>query len=469
MIIEKKRWGDYAGEVIWLYSIKSETIEIDITNYGCTIVAIRVKGRNVILGYSGFDELQADKYYMGCLVGRFAGRISKSSFEIDGKKYQLTANDGSSGNHLHGGLNGFNRMLFGRVGMHREQDNASITFHATSDDLDEGYPGSVDITFSINLNAANEITLSYFAKPDRPTHINLTHHLYYNLCLPRPGTVQHLAINADSIAETGEDYIPTGRIVSTPEHANFLTSRPIPTETDYNECYVLNKREGMEAMEAMEAMEEMEAMEAMEAMKAMETMKGMEAMETMKGMEEMETMKGMEAMEAMTGMEEMEKMETTEGMEAMAAMAGTEGMEGMEGTGDTGETTAASVAAVLSSNYYHVEFQAGTALAAVATVAPMAKVPAVATVASMGTMASMEGVPGQTESAGLTIELSTTCPAIVFYSGQFLDTPFYPKQGICLEAQYIPDSPNHKNFPSTLYDQEKSFKEHTTLHFKNII
>jgi aldose 1-epimerase len=368
MKIEKKGWGEDAGDVIWLYSIKSECISIDITNYGCTIVAIRIKGKNVILGYSSFEELKADEYYMGSIVGRFAGRISKSSFEIDGNQYVLAANDGASGTHLHGGHVGFNRMVFREISMHSGEKDASITFRGTSEDLDQGYPGRVEITFTITLTADNKIKLDYLVVPDRPTHINLTHHLYYNLCGPQPGTAQHLAINANSIVEAGEDYIPTGRIVPIPAHANFLISRKIPDEISYNECYVLNQTQGIEVAA--------------------------------------------------------ELSDRSSGGTAATAVAG--GIDIIYETGMNGVTGMTGVTEVTA-------------------------------------------VPGMPDVPRLTMELSTTCPGLIFYSGQFLGPPFYPKQGICLEAQYFPDSPNQKDFPSTLYSQDKSFREQTTLHFKNII
>jgi aldose 1-epimerase len=350
MNIKKIQWGEHQGKTIWLYSIKNEAIEINLTNYGCTIVSIFVSGslitqekaneknidekhfyenglnrKNVILGYSGLEELLADKYYMGSIVGRFAGRISKSYFEINGTKYHLPANDGKSGNHLHGGPHGFNKMIFEEISQHCVDNEASISFHGTSKDMDQGYPGNLQINFSITLNTDNEITFSYLAKADRLTHINLTHHLYYNLGDDtQPATAQSLLIDADSMVETSTDYIPTGKIVPIPQQADFLTNRRIPGDIDFNECYVLNALN--------------------------------------------------------------------------------------------------PIAAILSD-----------------------------------------------PASGLTMELTTTCPAIIFYSGQFLDKPFYPKQGICLEAQYFPDAPNHKNFPSTLYNEDKLFKEQTKLYFKKII
>ncbi|RYY12112.1 MAG: hypothetical protein EOO04_34095, partial [Chitinophagaceae bacterium] len=264
MNIDKKRWGEFRGSDIWLYTITSESMEISVTNYGCTVVSLRVRladskvanvndrdgtideekraFKNILLGYPCFDELAADKYYMGCLVGRFAGRIGRAAFEIAGTRYNLPANDGLSGNHLHGGVEGFNKMIFDELSQDCGPTRASITFHGVSEDMDQGYPGKVEISFTMTLTNDNEITFAYLAKPDRPTHINLTHHLYYNLCDPQPGTFQNLFIDAGSVLQTGADYIPTGKIVPTPEYADFSQARKIPADINYNECYVLNSR-----------------------------------------------------------------------------------------------------------------------------------------------------------------------------------------------------------------------------------
>ncbi|MHA4846080.1 aldose epimerase family protein [Flavitalea antarctica] len=429
MEIEKICWGENSNGTAWLYTIKSERIEIDVTNYGCTIVAIRVNGRNVILGYSGFAELSADKYYVGCIVGRFAGRISGSSFVIGGDDYRLPANDGTSGNHLHGGVKGFNRMMFREVAVKPGDHAASVAFAGLSEHLDQGYPGNVDITFTLTLTDDNEILLDYLAVPDRPTHINLTHHLYYNLCDPKPGTAQELTINADLIAETGEDYIPTGRIIAVPEYADFSTSRPISRNINYSEYYVLKERQGADVMkEGRETAEGVKVrVENSEAMReGRENVEGEKVGEEIaEGIKEesktLEAMReGRESVEALK--KEMESDEALRGRREVVELL-VEGSETSRGT-EVAQSTL-MVDAILADS-------------------------------SSG-------------GRGLTMELSTTCPAIIFYSGQFLGPPFYPKQGICLETQYLPDSPNQKNFPSTLYTPEKKFREQTRLRFKHII
>jgi aldose 1-epimerase len=344
MNIKKKQWGEHQGRTIWLYSVKNEAIEINLTNYGCTILSILVAGKNVILGYSSIEELLADKFYMGTIVGRYAGRISNSCFEIDGSIFHLPSNDGTSGNHLHGGPQGFNKMVFEEISQQCTDNDASVTFHGISEDMDQGYPGKLMISFSISLNSENEITFSYLAKTNRPTHINLTHHLYYNLCDDaQPATTQSLLIDGDSMVETSDDYIPTGKLLPIPQHADFLIRRKIPDDIDFNECYILN------------------------ASKEYRNSNG-------------------------------------------------------NGNGKENRKEKRIVIDAILSD----------------------------------------------PSSGLTMELTTTCPAIIFYSGQFLDKPFYPKQGICLETQYFPDAPNHKNFPSTLYTEDRQFEEQTKLSFKII-
>jgi aldose 1-epimerase len=325
MSIQKIIWGKTGNSDICLYTIEKGALKLKVCNYGCTVIGLTFHGKEVILGYNNAEALLNDKFYMGCLVGRFAGRISGAGFEIDGTLYHLPANDGNTGNHLHGGPEGFNKICFKESAVDSTESSDSISFTAMSTHLDQGYPGNLLITCTITVNEDNEIIFDYDAVPDQATHINLTHHLYYNLGDSKTALDQELQINAGMLVETGKHYIPSGMFVNLTNDTDFRSAKKIPVTVDYNDCYVLNRS-------------------------------------------------------------------------------------------DPG-----GVAALLSDN-----------------------------------------------SSAVQMQLSTSCPSILFYSGQFLDHPFAPKQGICLETQFFPDSPNNKNFPSTLYEEGERFHEYTKLAFKKI-
>jgi aldose 1-epimerase len=322
MKIEKKVWANTESGEVCLYTLHNGEMEISLTNFGCSVTDIIVGDKNIIAGYSNFADLEKDKYYMGCLVGRYAGRIANASIDIDGVSYPLTANDGVTGHHLHGGFKGFNRIVFKEVYSHTAKTFAALTFRGISQHMEEGYPGTVDLTVTITLNVDNEIIFSYYAITDKPTHINLTHHLYYNLNGREQPSDQQLQIKAEHMLQTSGDYIPTGQIVEIPADLNFSAPRKIPANAAFNECYVVN------------------------------------------------------------------------------------------------DTRELQKVAELSN-----------------------------------------------KDLSLTMQVASTCPGLIFYSGQFLAAPFSPGQAICLETQYYPDSPHHQGFPSTLYDQKKTYKEFTKLSF----
>lgn len=329
MNINRELWGAAEGREIYLFTLYNNEVELTVSNLGCTIHSIIISGkktgkRNIVLGYDSLIASREDRHYMGCLVGRYAGRIANASFILNKVSYQLAANE-PSGNHLHGGNKGFNKKVFNISSYGTTNETAFVRFHGTSGNMEEGYPGAVQIEIVVSLNDNNEISITYEAETDSETHINLTHHHYFNLCGPgAPGTAQHLQINANAYLDQDENYIPTGKINAVGGTSYDFTS-PRSVDDGFNHCYVLNdnRRAGYDAL--------------------------------------------------------------------------------------------------LSD-------------------------------------------PG----SGLKMYIVTSYPGMIFYSGDFLDKPFRQSQGICLETQFFPDTPNNPGFPSTVAVPGKKYHQETRMILANI-
>ena len=179
--IEQQIWGFTPdGEAVILYTMTNGTgASVQLSNIGAGIVAVNVPDRNgnladVALGYNSFESYFGDGPYMGKTPGRFANRIGEGRFTLDGVEYRLAQNSG--GQHLHGGLKGFaNKVWDGRV----ETDR--VVFSLVSPDGDDKYPGEVTAEVCYDWNDACELEITYYARTDAPTIINLTNHAYFNL------------------------------------------------------------------------------------------------------------------------------------------------------------------------------------------------------------------------------------------------------------------------------------------------
>lgn len=250
MGIRKKLWGLHEEKEVYLFTVSNDWLEVYLTNFGCTIVSILVcdeKGakKNLVLGHDSLQGYIQDPYYVGCIIGRFANRLSNACFQIAGLKYQLTANEPGTGNHLHGGKAGFNKKVFSLIDF-LSTDNA-IQFHYRSPDGEEGYPGNLDVFVTYQLTDKNEIIIDYKATTDKTTPVNLTNHSYFNLSGLRESAINHeLFINAAYVLEADSAYIPTGTLQAVSgTDLDFTQYRPINQQVDqgvfhgYNACYSL--------------------------------------------------------------------------------------------------------------------------------------------------------------------------------------------------------------------------------------
>ncbi|MBO5213669.1 MAG: galactose mutarotase [Clostridia bacterium] len=203
------------GRTVNLYRITNENgAYVEVLDYGCILHAICVPNKDgaltdVCLGYDTVAEYEANDGYLGAFVGRHANRIGEGKFTLNGVNYSLAVNNGP--NHLHGGLKGFDRVVWGTC-----VASDRLIFSHTSPDGDEGYPGNLMMTVSYSFDDTNTLTLSYDAVCDQDTVVNFTNHCYFNLNGQGTGTVTDhlLQVNADEFTENDENCLPTGKILS---------------------------------------------------------------------------------------------------------------------------------------------------------------------------------------------------------------------------------------------------------------
>lgn len=203
------------GEATTLYTLTNANgVVVKVTNFGGVITSINVPDKNgkmgdVVLGFDNVDGYLKNKSFFGAVIGRYGNRIGKGQFELDGKKYQLTLNDGV--NHLHGGTVGFDKILWDAKPF-KTDTTVGVTLTHLSPDGDQGYPGNLNVTVVYELNNSNEFVMKYKATTDKATPINMTQHPYFNMA--GGGTIldQELQINASHYTPIDNTLIPTGEI-----------------------------------------------------------------------------------------------------------------------------------------------------------------------------------------------------------------------------------------------------------------
>jgi aldose 1-epimerase len=199
------------GNTVYQYSLKNDNgMEVEAISYGATVTSIKFQSKELVLGWNTMEEWEKNNIFAGATVGRFANRISGAKFKIDDKNYELSKNEGK--NLLHGGQIGFDKVLWGsRVA--GDEDNISVMFFLLSPDGEQGFPGNLDVYVTYTLTNDNELIINYSANTDKPTHVNLSHHSYFNLS-EEPTVLNHeIMINADHFTPVNQESIPTGEIL----------------------------------------------------------------------------------------------------------------------------------------------------------------------------------------------------------------------------------------------------------------
>ena len=181
-----------------------------ILTYGASIHSVVVAGLDVALGHASLQEYLERPQYIGSTVGRVANRIAGGRFRLDGRDYQVPANNGP--NALHGGPAGFDKANW-QVLASGEEGQASVTLGHVSPDGDQGFPGTVTVTATYALDDDDALSVEYRATTDAPTLVNLSNHAYWNLAGEgaEEGAMDHvLAVPADHYLPTDATAIPTG-------------------------------------------------------------------------------------------------------------------------------------------------------------------------------------------------------------------------------------------------------------------
>ena len=248
------------GKETALFILKNKAgSEVAITNYGGAICSIMVPDKNgnyanVIQGHDSIDNLlNSPEPFLSTLVGRYGNRICKGKFTVDGKEYSLAINNDP--NHLHGGPTGFHA----RVWDAEQTDCQTLKLHYLSADMEEGFPGNLDVTVVYTFTDDNELKIDYTATTDKKTIVNLTSHGFFSLSgIANPtATIDNLIceINADFFVPIDDTSVPYGCIAPVKGTAfDFTTPTAVGARIDadeeqikhgagYDHCYVLNKKE----------------------------------------------------------------------------------------------------------------------------------------------------------------------------------------------------------------------------------
>lgn len=231
MSIVKEKFGTTkCGKDVYAYTISnSKGMAAKIINFGANLVSLLVPDQNgnledVVLGYDTLDGYYGNDSFFGATIGPNANRIAGASFEIDGKQYQLDANDGENNLHSHK-EEGYHKRVWDVT-----EGTDSITLTLKGKDGEMGFPGNKKITVIYSLSEDNELKLSYHVTADANTIVNLTNHTYFNLSGHKSGKIEdhQLRINASHFTPVVPGSIPTGEIApvaGTP--MDFTTMKPI--------------------------------------------------------------------------------------------------------------------------------------------------------------------------------------------------------------------------------------------------
>ncbi len=241
------------GKLVRKYILSNKSgLKVSVINYGGIITNLWLPDKNgvmhdIVLGYDTLQEYVEDTYYLGAIIGRFANRILDGRFKINGKHYQLDANDGS--NHLHGGEKGFSKQYWEIT---TDETKNKLLLSYVSPDGDQGYPGTLKTTVSYSLTDNNELIIDYYATVDQSTIINLTQHSYFNLSGHLGTSIldHQLQIDSNGIL-VANDAIPTGSFQSvegtpwdfnTPkEIGKDINSDHLAERRGYDHCYILTR------------------------------------------------------------------------------------------------------------------------------------------------------------------------------------------------------------------------------------
>lgn len=245
------------GTEITSYTLtNSGGIEMKVITYGAIITSLKVPDKegnaeDIVLGYDNLEGYLESSPYFGAVIGRYGNRIANGSFMLDSQQYKLATNNGP--NHLHGGEKGFDKVVW-KAEEIEEEKGVGLLFTRRSLDMEEGYPGNLDVTVRYFLTHDNTLEFDYFGRTDKRTIVNLTQHSYFNLSAMEEDILNHeLMINADIFLPVDSTLIPVGEqkpVADTP--FDFTSPKPVGRDIlkdheqlkfgiGYDHCWVLNR------------------------------------------------------------------------------------------------------------------------------------------------------------------------------------------------------------------------------------
>jgi len=257
MKIEDEVFGTLkSGKEIRLFKIENQDgSKAEFTNFGATVVCVQVSDKdgnneNVVLGFDDINKYEDIRAFYGATVGRCGNRIANGKFSLNGEDYLLNTNEGS--NHLHGGIKGFDRVVWDYKIL---DDESAIKFSYLSKDGEEGYPGNFRVSVTYSFNEKHELKIQYEMTSDKATVKNVTNHSYFNLSgnVKRSILEQQITITADRFLPINKNLIPTGDIrpvENTPMDFRELTdigkrinedNEQLKFGLGYDHCWVLNE------------------------------------------------------------------------------------------------------------------------------------------------------------------------------------------------------------------------------------
>lgn len=221
------------------YTIENGALALRVTEYGASILSMRIRGEEMVLSFPALAEYEKSSACLGAIVGRWANRIGGAGFTLDGKRYDLCANE--RGNTLHGGSEGNSwnkRRWTGRV----EDDNA-VSFTLVSPDGDNGFPGEMTarVVYSV---LPDRVRIDFEGSSSKDTYFSPTSHVYFSLGETNILGVK-MQINAFGHLEVDDALIPTGKILPTEGDFDFTSPRTVGR--DYDDCFCLSGEEACTA------------------------------------------------------------------------------------------------------------------------------------------------------------------------------------------------------------------------------
>ena len=236
------------GRLVHRIRLQSPTgISADVLTLGAIVSSLCVpdasgQRADVVLGYDSVEGYLADPAYVGAVVGRFANRIARGRFSLDGDLVALACNDGA--HHLHGGPAGFHRALWAAEPF-ASPDEAGVLLRYRSPDGDEGYPGTLDVALRVSLTVGGALCFDATATTDRPTVVSLSHHGYFNLAGAGDVSGHEVGLSASRYLPVDAGLIPTGeqRAVA---GTRFDLRRPrVLGEAAFDHCFVVDGDPGV--------------------------------------------------------------------------------------------------------------------------------------------------------------------------------------------------------------------------------